>query len=206
MTDEIELRDGWWWPKADTEAWVAIRGEVGDIDEIMKHVKGLDCVIQAGGNCGMWPKRYASLFKEVHTFEPDATNLECLTRNVKETNVKIWPYAVGDRKNHVSMEVRWDVNRGANRIALSGDIPMVPIDKLFVDACDLIQLDVEGFEHQAVLGAREMIAKYKPVVVLELKGHGEHYGHTDRQTIELMESLGYSLARVIRTDHIFVSS
>lgn len=204
MTDEIELRDGWWWPKADTEAWVAIRGEVGDIEEIMNYVKGRECVVQAGGNCGMWPKRYAALFKNVHTFEPDETNRTCLLRNVTEGNVSIWPCAVGNAREGVTMEIRWDVNRGANRIIPGGVIPMMRIDDLELSSCDLIQLDVEGFEHQAVVGALKTIKKFKPTVVLELKGHGEHYGHTDRDTIELMESLGYSLARVIRTDHIFV--
>lgn len=204
MKDEIELRDGWWWPKADTEAWVAIRGEVGDIDDIMQYVNGRQVVVQAGGNCGMWPKKYATIFQKVYTFEPDPTNYECLKRNVSEPNVVMRNCALSDVHELLGIEVRWDVNRGANRVTLEGNIEAITIDSLCLPACDLIQLDIEGFEQVALLGAESTIQEYKPTVVLELKGHGEYYGYTDLETIDWMGSLGYKLERVIRTDHIFV--
>lgn len=203
--NEIELRDGWWWPKADTEAWVAIRGEVGDIDHIMNFVAGRDCVVQAGGNCGMWPKRYAEIFKKVLTFEPDDTNYECLKRNLDGIpNVRAINAALGDKPGRCGVEVRWDVNRGANRLTDKGNITVGRIDDLMLKSCDLIQLDVEGYEHLAIRGALETIAAFKPTIVLELKGHGEHYGFRDADTILLLESLGYELAITIRTDHIFL--
>lgn len=204
MNDEIEFRKGWWWPKADKEAWKAIKVEVNDIDEIITFVKGRETVIQAGGNCGMWPAKYSTIFKNVYTFEPDPVNLMCLEKNIKEKNVKIFPYAVGETQRNVSMEIRWDVNRGANRVVLDGAIPMIRIDDLKFESCDLLQLDIEGFEHHAILGAVETIKQFKPTIVLELKGHGEHYGYTDNDTINFVTALGYELKKVIRTDHIFV--
>lgn len=205
MIDEIELRDGWYWPKADIQGWRFISDEVRDIDEIMNYVKGRDVVIQAGGNCGMWPKKYATIFKTVYTFEPDPTNYECLRRNVTEPNVIIQNCALSENQQKVGIEVRWDDNRGANRVTLDGDIPCVTIDSLNAPACDLLQLDVEGFEQVALHGGLETIKKYKPTVVLELKSHGDHYGYTDLHTIGWIEALGYKLERVIRTDHIFVA-
>ena len=206
MNNQIEFRKGWWWPSADREAWNAIKIEVNDIDEIVKFVNGRETVIQAGGNCGMWPAKYATIFKNVFTFEPDETNRLCLEKNVTVENVKVFPFAVGEVQRNISMEIRWDVNRGANRVILNGDIPMVRIDDLDFPSCDLLQLDIEGFEHQAILGAIDTIKKYKPTIVLELKGHGEHYGYTDKDTIDLVKSLGYNLEKIIRTDHIFVAS
>jgi FkbM family methyltransferase len=204
MEDLIELRKGWWWPKVDREAWNAIKVEVNEIDDIITFVKGRETVIQAGGNCGMWPAKYATIFKNVYTFEPDPLNLFCLKKNITADNIKIFPYAVGEVQRNISMEIRWDVNRGANRVILNGETPMIKIDDLNVNSCDLLQLDIEGFEHQAVLGAVETIKKFKPTIVLELKGHGEHYGVSDAETIDFVKSLGYTLEKVIRTDHIFV--
>lgn len=204
MEDLIELRDGWWWPKKDIMAWKFIRKEVADIDEIIKYVEDRSYVIQAGGNMGMWPKKYSTLFKNVYTFEPDEINLYCLKKNVNTDNVKIFPYAVGETTRNISMEVLLEKNRGANRVSFGGDIPMITIDELNFEGCNLLQLDVEGFEHQAVLGAKNTIKKFKPVIVLELKGHGEHYGFTDIETINLVESLGYKLKTTLRADHIFL--
>lgn len=206
IENQIEKRiGGWWWPKADTEAWVAINGEVGDIDTIMHFAKFPGTVIQAGGNCGMWPKRYAEIFRNVISAEPDPVNFECLRRNTEGVhNIQIMNLAFGDKPGMTDIEVRWDVNRGANRLAVGDKTPVITIDSLKADACDLLQLDVEGYEHLALLGAEKTIKAFKPTIVLELKGHGEHYGYTDEETINYVNSLGYKLAHVLRTDHIFV--
>jgi FkbM family methyltransferase len=204
MEDLIELREGWWWPKKDIMAWKFIRKEVNDIDEIVKYVKNKSYVIQAGGNMGMWPVKYATIFENVFTFEPDDINLYCLKKNVNSNNITVYPYAVGETTRNISMEVMLEKNRGANRVVFGGDTPMITIDELNFEGCDLLQLDVEGFEHQAVLGAIETIKKFKPVIVLELKSHGEHYGFTDDETINFVKSLGYKLETTLRADHIFL--
>jgi FkbM family methyltransferase len=48
-----------------------------------------------------------------------------------------------------------------------GKIPMLMIDTLKLDACDLIQLDVEGYEGKVLEGAIETIIRYKPVITVE---------------------------------------
>lgn len=208
IEEQIHLRDGWWWPRADTEAWTAISGEVGDIDAICKFVPKRRVVVQAGGNCGMWIKSYAIMFEKVFTFEPDPVNWECLRRNIDGTpNVEMTNAAVGDKAGEIDIEIRWDVNRGANRVKAGAGIPVVTIDSVLAgnaSACDLLQLDVEGYEHLALIGAEKTIRKYKPTIVLELKGHGEHYGYPDADTIKMLAGWGYDHAHTIRTDHIFV--
>lgn len=207
VEDQIEWREGWWWPKADTEAWVAIRGEVGDIDAICQFVPRRRVVVQAGGNCGMWVRRYSQVFEEVYTYEPDPVNWECLRRNIDGIpNVMKFNSAVGDKPGLTDIEVRWDVNRGANRLKAGDRIPVVRIDDsagALISACDLLQLDVEGYEHLALLGAERTIKAFKPTIVLELKGHGEHYGYPDGATIDMLAGWGYRHVHTIRTDHIF---
>jgi FkbM family methyltransferase len=44
---------------------------------------------------------------------------------------------------------------------------MITIDSLGLDGCDLIKIDVEGFEYAVILGALKTIIKYKPVIYYE---------------------------------------
>lgn len=71
---------------------------------------------------------------------------------------------------------------------------------------DFIQLDVEGFEHFAILGALETIERSSPLICLELKGIGKRYGHPDEDTIALLESIGYTIQARIHRDIVFVRS
>ena len=42
---------------------------IQDHEDFMSHVKNFDTVVQAGGNCGMYPRFYKNYFKNVYTFE-----------------------------------------------------------------------------------------------------------------------------------------
>jgi hypothetical protein len=57
-----------------------------------------------------------------------------------------------------------------NRVVETKDkyyIPMITIDSLGLDDIDLMQLDLEGFEYDALVGARETIERCKPVIIVE---------------------------------------
>ena len=77
------------------------------------------------------------------------------------------------------------------------------VDHMFDDV-DLLQLDIEGFEHQAILGAAETIDRCSPVIVLELKGLGKRYGYSDEETIEFLSDLGYKIKDRIHRDVLFL--
>ena len=80
---------------------------------------------------------------------------------------------------------------------------MLTIDSFCVDNCDFIQLDIEGYEHLALLGAEKTIKKTYPVITLELKGLGSRYGYTDEDTINLLQDWGYEIVGRVNRDVIF---
>jgi hypothetical protein len=95
-------------------------------------------------------------------------------------------------------------NIGAHQLKDGNEFDVMKIDDLEVKDCDLLQLDVEGFEHFAILGAVETIKKSSPVICLELKGLGKRYGVEDQQTIDFLASLGYKVIHKIHRDVVFV--
>jgi hypothetical protein len=58
---------------------------------------------------------------------------------------------------------------------------------------DLIHLDVEGFEAFALLGAKETIARSRPLIVLETNGSGDEYGWPQEKIDNLLNSWNYKI-------------
>lgn len=166
--------DGFWWPDMDKRGRPAIVAGCADaVPVIMALVPEKRVCVQAGGNVGVYPKALAEFFERVVTFEPDADNLACLHKNVTEGNVLIWNAALGDKVGSCGIEWVDLDNCGAHKVCEGGSVPMMTIDGLELDQCDLIWLDIEGHEAKAIEGARETIERFSPIIVLEEKGLGE---------------------------------
>lgn len=201
----LTSRDGWWVPDADRVALSIILREVKDLDEMLPLCKQKRRVIQAGGNVGIWPTELSKHFNDVVTFEPDPLNYRALVRNVSNVdNIHFHHLALGERYGTGSMDHIDPANIGAHQIKEGSEFKIVSIDSFGFDDVDFIQLDVEGFEHFAVCGALETIERTSPVICLELKGIGNRYGHPDEDTIELLESIGYTISARIHRDIVFV--
>ena len=79
------------------------------------------------------------------------------------------------------------------------------IDNLNLHGCDLIQLDVEGYELNALLGAIETIKKYKPVLCIEFcEKWLNRYNDSSEKVLDLIYSLGYKLVDEYGVDKIFI--
>jgi FkbM family methyltransferase len=207
----MQRREGWHVPDADQVALEIILSEVNDLEsDILPRTDGRRTAIQAGGNLGIWPIALALHFERVITVEPDEENHAALMLNLDERllgfnreRVRAYRGAFGARPGTAAIE-RFDPhNVGAHRIKGGAEFSVMRIDSLEVDDCDLLQLDVEGFEHFAVQGAERTIKTSWPTIVLELKGLGERYGVTDVDTITMLADWGYMIAGHVHRDVIF---
>jgi len=204
MESVIEERDGWWWPKDDIEAWKWIPIEIAAIPDLVKWVPERNLVIHAGGNCGVWSKIYSPLFKEVVTFEPNDINFECFKRNVNEANVTIYKAGLSDKEGFCkSVDGDGDKNYGALQIEEADEgIPMMTIDSLNLNP-DLIQLDVEGFEENAIRGARNTIMRSRPIIIIEQKKLAKN-GMNDAEIAIMIQRMGYFFAERVWSDNVFI--
>lgn len=173
LNDEIHLvymQDGeqYVWPKYDIETQEYLNRYDDSPDVIASHVENRGIMVQAGGNCGYYVKKFAKMFDTVYTFEPDPLNFICLTINTSLCkNVYRYQACVGDQHQMVSMATL-DDQCGALHIGQeAGLTPTLTIDDLNLPGCDLIQLDTEGFEYYGLLGAKNTIDKYHPIICIE---------------------------------------
>lgn len=180
---------GIWFPDDVGQKWKHSMEHVASIEWAIAACRERRTAVQAGGNIGLWPKRLAESFQRVLTFEPEPISRACLERNVYK-NVIVSPFALGEKHGYCNIARK---SLGSHRVTEGESVTVIPVDALELDDLDLLQLDVEGYEWHALMGAIETIDRCRPVVQVELRNFTEKYGQTDNNVRELLASLGYRL-------------
>jgi FkbM family methyltransferase len=201
---------GWNWSaiSGSPECIVSNRRDLLKLDIAMDLLPQRRAAVQAGGNLGLFPKRMAQEFKAVYTFEPDYANFRMLTANAWEQNIMPMRAAVGGMRNRVDVvQSPTHGHEGARYALVQRDsiIPMVRIDDLALfDVCDLIYLDVEGWEAYALQGARDTLLKAEPMVVCENNENALRVGVNVDFVHHYLKSYGYVRVLKLYTDHLYI--
>jgi FkbM family methyltransferase len=167
----------------------------------MTHVKSPGIMVQAGGNCGHYVRQFSQRFDTVYTFEPDPLNFLCLTLNCGNNVIKTQA-CLGNENKFVSINRKSDA--GAIYVTGQGNIPTMRIDDMHLPSCDLIQLDIEGYELFALQGAQRTIEQYHPVIMIEwYEPWAERYGTNQKMRDEFFNNIGYKKVLVKDNDIIY---
>lgn len=182
----------------------------GNMHRMLTHVPEKGTAIQAGGAYGLWPYFLCQQFHRVHTYEPHPLNYHCLVRNTNELeNIRRFPYALSDSRHTVDMYyAKKTLNSyGAHFTKEGTETLAVDLDSLGFGKVDFIQLDIEGNELRALKGAKNIIERNKPVIVLEdrylpqLKELGVKPGDAVRW---LEENYGYVVVDEFHADKVLI--
>lgn len=161
-----------WWPEfeappSDMMPW--IMGRVNDCDVVAGHVRTKGIAVQAGGHIGLYARQLAKHFSFVFTFEPVIEMFCALKRNVQYSqNIVPQRKALGAQQGFVKVQPRTGGKSAVTAADMGDDVEMITIDSLALPRCDLIYLDIEGYELNALAGAKALIALKRPVIVLEM--------------------------------------
>lgn len=197
----VDRPSGFRFPAEDM-AWRNLGAQSAQIlDVALNETPRRRVAVQAGGNVGVLAMGLAKHFGHVYTFEPDPDNFQCLEHNVTAPNVVKKNVALGSPGVATIGMDRTPENCGAHRVGGFGDTPVECIDQLALVACDLIILDIEGYELEALKGAEWTIRTHKPTVILEDKGLSERYGVKKGEAPRwLQDRFGYRIVRQDKRD------
>jgi FkbM family methyltransferase len=171
-----------------------------------------DVMIQAGGNAGFYVEKYARLFKTVYTFEPLPLLFYCLNLNVKTDNVFKFNCCLGKTNELVSMvdnTLMPGLGNGGSHVDTNPNTikntPQLRIDDLNLQICDLIQLDMEGYELNGLLGGIETIKRCKPTIILEDPTvWASRFNSSQNQIEELLSNLNYIFVGTVPCNNDYV--
>jgi FkbM family methyltransferase len=150
--------------------------------------------IDAGANIGFHTIQFGKQSKQVFAFEPQLVVFNQLCSNILFNGLDeiITPHrlALGDKSDEKQM---WNIEhedwvgnghhnwggRGIIQDKYGGErainneyrehdvVKITTLDSLNITKCDLIKIDIQGYEYLAFLGAQKLLDKNKPVILLE---------------------------------------
>ena len=153
-----------------------------------------DVVFDVGAHMGFFTLKVAKQVKEVIAFEPDPWNFKFLLTNIRYNdllNVKAFDYALGDSECDVFLERGYGYCRTRITERNTGyKVRMEPLDTLVKwlgTTPDVIKMDVEGYEMKVLNGARSILARFKPKLIIA----AYHYPTESEDVVNYLSELGF---------------
>ena len=211
---QLELRGDWAWPKHDEMCFPYLMEVEADIPAwIMERVPGRRTVVQAGGNCGVYAKEYAAAFERVVTFEPEAKNFFCLLHNTDCNNVFAYRAFLSNQAGQAPLaedsrngggHYLWTDPLPKECTGVSTKVPVMRLDDPRLTAVDLVHLDIEGHEAQALKGALDTIFRCRPWIAFEVRNALQIRSGNEPETLgNLMVSWDYELAETYKHEALW---
>lgn len=150
-------------------------------DVLAQMVKPGMTVVEMGANIGVHsvPLARACAPGPIYLFEPQQRVFQILCANLANngiTNAIAYPEAVGAEVGSVVIpHLDYGASGNFGGVTVRPDdgsvagarVRVTPLDSLELKACHLLKIDVEGFEPQALEGARETIGRCRPAIYIE---------------------------------------
>ena len=119
----------------------------------------------------------------VFVFEPNPLMYQCSLETIRLnnlTNVSLYTHAIGahDGKSTLKNIDKYGIEMGPRSEIGDGiRVEMIKLDTFITKKIDLIHLDLEGYEFEALKGAKELIERDKPIIVLEIDARAVDYNN-----------------------------
>jgi len=190
-----------------------LRGRVHEpctIDYIVQNC-GTGDIIHAGAGFGDFlPALSKACVGNVFTFEPNTVNCQACQETIhlnNLTNVALSKHGISHESSHrhlrikedaLALGVRSELTEPLDTLTRRYLIESAQVQEVSVDTLDnlvlphsqrvsIIHLDIEGYEFDALFGAKKLIERDHPIIILEIDGRALDY---NRQ----MKEIGYKPA------------
>lgn len=129
-------------------------------------------VANIGANIGALTIPLAKLAKKVYAFEPNPHLYHILCGNIainNLTNVEAYKLGVGEKDGTMYCQdlEKFSSNNGAHSLVSNGDDSFAVHVTPNVPACNVVVMDIEGMEEQALRGMQSMIEACNPFIFVE---------------------------------------
>ncbi len=202
-------------PKNETCRAVFVTGryEPNEFSVLTTILKPGMVVLDVGANLGLYSlfaSRLVGREGKVIALEPSSREFEQLTSNLDLnglSNVRAVRAAASDREGEIELLVAVALHSGHNTTGGFGyetaldhreRVPAITLDRLVtcekLSRVDLIKIDIEGGELAALRGASETLARFHPILLIEVADRSlRHQRASSAQLLDLICRHGYRL-------------
>lgn len=172
------------------------------LSRYIKYFKEGDVLVNVGANIGCYAKAFVDKASKIICFEPHEEAFMCLKYNLeKYSNVELYNAALSHDSHMYNVLDGYANNIGASVIESSVDSQKytMTLDELDFDKLNFILMDCEGSEYNVLLGARNTIDKFKPIIVTEVNDrHLQIFGSSRDQLFLLLDEMGYTYRNIFK--------
>jgi FkbM family methyltransferase len=163
-------------------------------------------IFDVGANYGflsmVWGRALENREGKIYSFEPSPTVSNVTQKSFlhnKFKNIKLFKKAIGNINGHVDI---YDGKASSNMLEFDDSkkirVEITSLDQFIiiekVEKVDLIKIDVDGFEYEILQGAKKIIQKYKPILIVET--------NNDSRILDFVRSIGYTILDM-KLDKVF---
>jgi FkbM family methyltransferase len=166
--------------------------------------------LDVGADIGYYSMHFSRLVGKagrVIAFEPIPKARERLVHNIalnKLDNIEVSEFALGNQEGIVFLEDPFTKSRVNLKKTTGGAHDIQVSIKRFDDlidgslpSIDIIKMDIEGAEHEALRGMEQTLRRCKPVIVLEVHNHFlPLFNSTSDALLDWLSKLGYEIRTV----------
>jgi FkbM family methyltransferase len=208
----MKLIRGMYWPDQEKEAWINSLPESDGLllyqrfmlDRAVATCGRRRTAVDGGAHVGLWSLALRRVFRHVVAFEPQPDNAQCFSANCGAfDNVRLDERALASANGFGSLAGSMKKSMGWSMAPRSPATTARIIRKTRLDDVpdirnvDLIKLDVEGYEYEALIGAEQIIHRDKPIIVIEEKLDPE------QRASRLLEAWGMNIAFSKKHDRLY---
>ena len=172
-------------------------GQEPQRETALGYVKKWNTCIDIGSQFGFWTRPLLKKFKTVHCFEPNTLFRECFLKNIPLDNVTLHPYGLSNNEHtaHQSKD-------GQVLSTKEGSVQCRTLDSFKLDNVDFIKIDVDGFEHKVLVGAKQTITKFNPVINIEMKRMKRPL--VVHNCSNFLKKRGYKMVKRVKSDEVWI--
>lgn len=180
--------------------WVFWKNYELDVKKEIDKIKGKGTFIDVGAHIGLYSVLMAKKGFKVYAFEPIKSNYVMLKThtlmNDTKNQIKLYNLALGNKKQYKN--ICFESHKYGEASFLSNikklQLKKPTYEKVLIEKMDnlilneklkkpvILKIDVEGFEHEILLGAKKFIKKHKPIIIIEI---------WNKKTIDFLNKMNY---------------
>jgi FkbM family methyltransferase len=179
-----------------------------DLYHVLRRLRPGAVILDVGANFGYYSVTLASALQgdcEVYAFEPAPETFARLCHHIALNRLKcIHPHQIGlsDSPGFASLQPRQG-NSGATFLVPGGEVEISTLDRFVEERgfqrLDFVKIDVEGFEERVLRGGVNTLARFHPLILIEIQPSTfERAGTSAVKVAELLIDHGYVVMQAKR--------